>query len=192
MDGDPGGAIPAGAVGYSNVAFFLLTRLAQQQVPNSDLAGYLNGRLLAPLGITPDIAVGNTATGARLPGEVAGYDSAGAAPSMLDVSGRWAGAAYGATFLTEVAPGAGGLVTSAVTVARFIGSHAVWDLGDNDADTRILAARYGDFEGTGTIAQSRPSGVDLAIAFSYWVPDDAKDALLTLLGPIVDGLAPSL
>jgi hypothetical protein len=95
-------------------------------------------------------------------------------------------------FLTDVAPGAGGLVTSAVTVARFIGSHAVWDLGDNDAGTCILAARYGDFEGTGTIAQSRPSGVDLAIAFSYWVPDDAKDALLTLLGPIVDGLAPSL
>lgn len=192
MDRPPGGAIPEGAAGYSNVAFFLLTRLLQQQVPNSDLAGYLNRRLLAPLGITPNLAIANTATGARLPGEVAGYDSSGAAPSMLDVSGPWAPAAYGGTFLTEVASGAGGFVTSAVTVARFIGSHAVWDLGDNDAGTRSLATRYGDFEGTGTIAQSRPSGVDLALAFSYWVPDVAKDALLTVLGPIVDGLAPSL
>jgi hypothetical protein len=174
------------------VAFFLLTRLLQQQVPNSDLAGYLNGRLLAPLGITSDIDVGNTGTGARLPGEVAGYDSAGAAPSMLDLAGPWAGAAYGGTFLLEVAPGAGGFITSSATVARFIGTHAVWDLGDDDAGTRNLAARYGDFEGSATIAQSRASGVDLAIAFSYWVPDDAKDALLTVLGPIVDGLAPSL
>jgi CubicO group peptidase (beta-lactamase class C family) len=192
MDGDPGGAIPAGAGGYSNVAFFLLTRLLQQQVPNSDVAGYLNARLLAPLGITPDLAVGNTAAGARLPGEVAGYDSAGAGPSMLNLTGPWAAAAYGGTLLTEVAPGAGGFITSSVTVARFIGSHSVWDLGDDDAGTRNIATRYGDFEGTATIAQSRSSGVDLAIAFSYWVPDDAKDALLGVLGPIVDGLAPSL
>jgi hypothetical protein len=192
MDGDPGGAIPAGAVGYSNVAFFLLTRLLQQQVPEADLIGYLNSRLLSPLGITPDIAVGNTAAGARLPGEVAGYDSAGAGPSMLDLSGPWAGAAYGGTYLTEVAPGAGGFVTSSVTVARFIGSHSVWDLGNNDDGGRVALTRYGDFEGTGTIAQSRPSGLDYAIAFSYWVSDDAKNALLAVLDPIVDGLAASL
>lgn len=67
------------------------------------------------------------------------------------------------------------------TVARFIGSHAVWDIGP-----RVNGTRYGDFEGTGTIAQSRESGPDLAVAFNFWVPGSAKDLLLNRIGPLLD------
>ena len=67
------------------------------------------------------------------------------------------------------------------TVARFIGSHAAWDLGP-----RAAATRYGDFEGTATIAQSRDSGLDLAVAFNFWVPDVEKNRMLARIGPALD------
>ena len=119
--------------------------------------------------------------GLRLTGEVSGYDSVDAGPSMLDTSGVWAPGAYGGSFALEPCPGAGGFATSVTTVARFIGSHAAWDLGAHATGTR-----YGDFHGTGTIAQSRDSGLDVAIAFNWWVPDDAKTQLLGRIGPILD------
>jgi len=100
---------------------------------------------------------------------------------MLDTTGPWAPGAYGGSFVLEVALGAGGFATSVATVARFIGSHAVWDLGP-----RIINTPYGDFEGTGTIAQSRDSGLDLAVAFNFWVPDTAKGQLLARIGPVLD------
>lgn len=103
---------------------------------------------------------------------------------MLDTSGVWAPAAYGGSFVLEPCPGAGGFVASVTAVARFIGTHAAWDIGP-----RAPATRYGDFHGTATIAQSRASGLDVAIAFNYWVPDDAKNQLLDRIGPVLDGAA---
>ena len=100
---------------------------------------------------------------------------------MLDTSGVWAPGAYGGAFVLEVAPAAGGFATSVTTVARFIGSHAAWDLGP-----RAAATRYGDFEGTATIAQSRDSGLDLAVAFNFWVPDVEKNRMLARIGPALD------
>ena len=114
-------------------------------------------------------------------GEVAGYDSTNASLSMLDTSGVWAPGAYGGAFALEVAPAAGGFTTSVTTVARFIGFHAAWDLGP-----RNIATRYGDFEGTATIAQSRDNGLDLAVAFNFWVPDPVKNQLLARIGPALD------
>jgi hypothetical protein len=103
-----------------------------------------------------DLFVARTAVGQQLAGAVSHYDSVNAGPSMLDTSNVWAPGAYCGSFALEPAPAAGGFATSVTTVARFIGSHAVWDLGP-----RVEATRYGDAEGTATIAQSRASGLDL-------------------------------
>ena len=173
---DPGGMV---GDGYSNVAFFVLGAVIERAA-GQPIDAYIRQRLLAPLGVG-DLLVARTATGQRLPGEVSGYDSTNAGPSMLDPSGVWAPGAYGGTFVLEVSPAAGGFLTSVATVARFIGSHAVWDLGP-----RVALTRYGDFEGTGTIAQSRDSGLDLAVAFNFWVSDVEKTRFLDRLGPALD------
>lgn len=173
---DPGGMI---GDGYSNVAFFVLGAVIERAV-GQPIDAYIRQRLLAPLGIN-DLIVARTAVGQRLPGEVPGYDSPNAGPSILDTSGVWAPGAYGGSFALEVAPAAGGFATSVTTVSRFIGSHAVWDIG-----SRTMNTRYGDFEGTGTIAQSRASDLDLAVAFNFWVPDGAKTELLDRIGPVLD------
>ena len=166
--------------GYSNVAFFVLGAVIERAA-GQPIDAYIRQRLLAPLGVG-DLVVANTATGQRLPGEVSGYDSTNAGPSMLDTSGVWAPGAYGGAFALEVAPAAGGFATSVTTVARFIGHHPVWDLGSPDPNP----TRYGDFEGTATIAQSRDSGLDLAVAFNFWVPDDEKNRMLDRIGPVLD------
>lgn len=173
---DPGGMV---GDGYSNVAFFVLGAVIERAV-GQPIDAYIRQRLLAPLGVR-DLVVARTAAGQWIPGEVPGYDSTNAGPSMLDTSGVWAPGAYGGSFALEVAPAAGGFATSVTTVARFIGSHAVWDLGP-----RPTATRYGDFDGTATIAQSRDSGLDLAVAFNFWVPDAAKNQLLARIGPALD------
>ena len=88
--------------GYSNVAFFVLGAVIERAA-GQPIDAYIRQRLLAPLGVG-DLVVAHTATGQRLPGEVSGYDSTNAAPSMLDTSGVWAPGAYGGAFVLEVAP----------------------------------------------------------------------------------------
>jgi len=173
---DPGTQI---GDGYSNIAFFLLGA-AVERATGKSLRSYIRSRLLRTRR-AGDFVVARTGVGLRLPGEVSGYDSVDAGPSMLDTSGVWAPGAYGGSFVLEPCPAAGGFATSVTTVARFIGSHAAWDLG-----ARATGTRYGDFHGTATIAQSRDSGLDIAVAFNWWVPDDAKTQLLARIGPILD------
>jgi len=173
---DPGTRIGSG---YSNIAFFLLGA-AVERAAGKSLRSYIRSRLLRSHRAN-DFVVGRTGVGLRRPGEVPGYDSVDAGPSMLDTSGVWAQAAYGGSFALEPCPGAGGFATSVTTVARFIGKHAAWDLG-----ARAVGTRYGDFHGTATIAQSRDSGLDVAVAFNWWVSDEAKTQLLDRIGPILD------
>lgn len=167
--------------GYSNGAFHVLTALVKQ-FAGSNIEDYIRYRLLAPLGLT-DLFVASTRSGAPVPGEVSSYDAAGSSPSLLDLSDNALAAdAYGGAVLTELAPGTGGLATSVSTVARFIGSHAAWDLGGRQPN----ATRYGDFDGTGTGAHSRDDGIDLAFAFNFWVKDSEKDSLLAELNRVLD------
>lgn len=173
---DPGTQIGGG---YSNIAFFMLGA-AVERATGKSLRSYIRNRLLRSRRAS-DFVVARTGLGLRLPGEVSGYDSVDAGPSMLDTSGVWAPATYGGSFVLEPCPGAGGFATSATTVARFIGSHAAWDLGG-----RAKGTRYGDFHGTATIAQSRDSGLDIAVAFNWWVSDNAKTQLLARIGPVLD------
>jgi CubicO group peptidase (beta-lactamase class C family) len=155
--------------GYSNGAFHVLNALVQK-VTGLPIDEFIRRRLLISYGLS-DLFVASTRSESRLPGEVVGYDAPSSSPSQLDLSDiAWAADAYGGAVLTEVAPGTGGLATSVTTVARFIGAHAVWDLGG-----RTVSTRYGDFAGTGTGAHSRSDGLDLAFAFNFWVPDTDKD-----------------
>ena len=166
--------------GYSNIAFFLLGA-AVERASGTSLRSYIRDRLLR-VRRARNFFVARTGVGLRWSGEVPGYDSVDAGPSMLDTSGVWAPATYGGGFSLEPCPGAGGFATSVTAVARFIGTHAVWDIGGRTVNTR-----YGDFHGTGTIAQSRESGLDVSIAFNWWVPDEAKTQLLARIGPMLDG-----
>ena len=151
-----------------------------ERATGKSLRAYIRSRLLRSRR-AGDFVVARTGVGLRLPDEVSGYDSVDAGPSMLDTSGVWAPGAYGGSFALEPCPGAGGFATSVTTVARFIGNHAVWDLG-----ARVANTRYGDLHGAATIAHSRDSGLDIAVAFNWWVPDDAKTQLRDRIGPILD------
>ena len=75
--------------------------------------------------------------------------------------------AYGGTFALENGEGEGGLIMSNGTVARFLATHAVWDIGPRQPGF----ARYGKFSGTGAAAVSRPDGLDFAYVFNYQVDD---------------------
>jgi CubicO group peptidase (beta-lactamase class C family) len=167
LDHAPG----TGAQLYSNSAVITLTSVIERAAGQS-LVDYLTGTVLAPLGIT-DVFVAATRAGARRAGEVATYDCPTVGDSLLDLSpGAVEATAYGGQFVLEIGEGAGGLLTSTGSVARTIGSHAVWDTGP-----RMLATRHGDFDGTCAGASSREDGLDFAYAFNRRVPDDVHNAI---------------
>jgi len=79
--------------------------------------------------------------------------------------------AYGGQFILENSEGAGGLVSTAPTIARLSTSYAVWGRGHRGAG----ATRYGDFAGTWTCSHSLHNGMDFAFMFNRDVPEDARD-----------------
>src|SRR5204863_3518503 len=105
---------------YSTIAVYLLGA-AVERAARKSLDAYIRDRLLREFG-SSDFVVARTGLGVRQVGEVSGYDSVDAGPSMLDTSGVRAPATYGGSFVLEPCPGAGGFATSVATVARFIGS----------------------------------------------------------------------
>ena len=156
--------------GYSNSAFHVLGAVVEQ-ASGQPLADYVRRRLGAAIGVL-DLRAGATGPGLRLPGEVAGYQASGVGPSQLDLADdAVAPDAYGGALLLDSAPGSGGLVASAASVARFIGFHAVWDLGG-----RVGGARYGTFKGTTAIAASYGDW-DLSFLMNREVANDVKDAI---------------
>ncbi len=176
LDHPPG----TGAQLYSNSAIITLTSVIEQAAGQS-LVDYLTRTVLAPLGIT-DIFVAGTPVGARRPGEVPTYDSPVVGDSMLDLSpGAVEASTYGGQFVLEIGEGAGGLLTSTGTVARTIGSHAVWDTGP-----RMLATRHGAFDGTCAGASSRADGLDFAYAFNRRVSDPVHDNITQAIHAVLN------
>jgi CubicO group peptidase (beta-lactamase class C family) len=176
LDHAPG----TGAQLYSNSAVVVLTSVVERAAGRS-LTDYLSATVLSPLGIT-DIFVAGTAFGARLPGEVPTYDSPTVGDSLVDLSpGAVEAAAYGGQFVLEIGEGAGGLLTSTGSVARTIGSHAVWDTGP-----RVLATRHGAFDGTCTGASSRADGLDFAYAFNRRVSDAVHDSITQAIHAVLN------
>lgn len=114
--------------------------------------------------------------------EVATYDAAGVSPSHLDMNGNaTANDAHGGMFALEADVGAGGLIMSTATIARFLRTHAVWNIGP-----REVGGRYGRLAGSGAIAVSRDDAFDFAVAFNREIDYAAYDDLTAQLQKIID------
>jgi len=175
-----------GEGGYSNSAFHVLNRILEQTSGRSFIDD-LNRRVLGPEGFS-DVFVASTRPGVVAPGEVPGYDASFIGPSVYDTGAdAIAAVAYGGDVFTDNLPAAGGLLTSAATIARFIGTHAVWGEGG-----RTLSTRYGGFAGTAAMATSRGDGLDFAVLLNRDMPDADKDALMTKIHGLLDDVATSL
>jgi CubicO group peptidase (beta-lactamase class C family) len=166
---------------YSNSAFAVLTSIVEK-ASGRTFIDYLRNEVLPPFGIH-DVQVGATAANMRKPNEVSSYDDPGFSPSQTDMAvDAIAPNAYGGTFALENGEGEGGLIMSTGTVARFLATHAVWDIGPRQPGF----TRYGKFSGTGAAAVSRPDGLDFAYAFNYQVDDPEHDALVKQIHAILD------
>ena len=178
--GTPLVARPGTGDNYSNPAFTVLTAIVEK-ASGLSFIDYLRRALLAPLGIV-DVHVGATAASLRRADEVATYDAPGVSPSHLDMAeGATAPDAHGGTFALEQDVGDGGLIMSTATIARFLGTHAVWDIG-----SREVGGRYGRFAGTGALAVSRADGLDFAVAFNREIEYPDYDALVAQIHTILD------
>ena len=159
---------------YSNTAFDVLTAVIER-ASGMPYAQFLTQRVASVLGLR-DVAGARTAAGARLPGEVDGYDGNGTMmPSQLDPLSPAATEVdvYGGDFVLEPRAGSGGLLASPASVARFLDRHAVWNIGGREQGTR-----YGTFIGTSSGATSTDlaSGRwDFAWAMNREVPNPVKD-----------------
>ena len=128
------GAIPAGGL-YSNTAFYLLTSVVEQASGLPFLIA-LERDVLRPLGIR-DVSVATTSTGAPQANEVSTYDHADLRASQLNYApDALAPNAYGGDHVLETGAGAGGLLTSAPSIAKLIGRYPVWN-----ADAMHLTGR---------------------------------------------------
>ncbi|WP_020160065.1 serine hydrolase [Methylobacter marinus] len=169
--GEPLIARPGTGDNYSNSAFTVLTSVVEA-ASNLPYLDYLRRELLMPLNIH-DVDLGATRSGVRRPHEVATYDHPGVGPSQIDMTATAiAPNAYGAQVITENSEGVGGLVASTGSIARFIATHAVWDMGP-----RQLATRYGEMDGSGAGAVSRHDGLDFAYAFNRRVTTAEHDGI---------------
>jgi CubicO group peptidase (beta-lactamase class C family) len=179
--GEPLVVRPGTGDNYSNSAFTVLTSIVERASGAPSFIDYLRRQVLAPLGIN-DVWVGATAENMRRPKEVSSYDADGKSPSQIDMTvGVTANDAYGGTFALENGEGAGGLTMSTGTVARFLATHAVWDIGPRQTGTR-----YGDFAGTGAGAVSRDDGLGFAYAFNRWVDTPEHDVIAGQINAILD------
>lgn len=152
---------------YSNFGYLLLTSVIEAAA-GVGFVQLVRNELLAPLNLM-DLWSGATALSGRLPAEVF-YDHPAAGLSVLQPAATvWAPTAYGGAFALEGGEGTGGLVSTAATVAKFIGTHAVWGMGGRRPGSR----RYGTLDGTCTGAESRGDGIDFAYLFNrrVAVPD---------------------
>ena len=178
--GEPLVARPGAVDSYSNSAFTMLTSIVEK-ASGRNFIDYLRQNVLQPLHLD-DVRVGVTAANGRLPNEVSTYEDSGVSPSQVDMAAdATAPDAYGGQFALENGEGAGGLITSSGTVARFLATHAVWCIGP-----REFGARYGDLPGSGAAAVSRPDGIDFAYAFNRLVDDTHHDALVRQIHATID------
>jgi hypothetical protein len=169
---------------YSNAAFTVLTAIVEKASGISFIE-YLRRALLTPLGII-DVHVGATAAALRRADEVATYDAPGVSPSHLDMRAEaTAPDAHGGKFVLEQDVGAGGLIMSTATIAKFVATHAVWEIGAREVNGRVNG-RYGRFAGSGSAVQCRPDGIDFAFSFNRELDYPEYDALKDQLLRIID------
>ena len=168
---------------YSNSAFTVLTSIVEK-ASESSFIDFLNFELMGPLGIG-DVDVGATAENGRKPNEVSSYDDVGISPSQTDMSpDAVAPNAYGGTFMLENGEGAGGLIMSTGTIARFLGANAVYGVGPRPPVSN--GGRYGALAGSGAAAVNRLDGLDFAFAFNGSVEYAYYDLLAAQINAVID------
>lgn len=173
--GEPLVSSPGSSDQYSNVAFTVLCSVVERASGRSFI-DFLRSEILQPMGIG-DVHVAATAHNVQ-PGEVPGYDHPGIGLSLLQPTAQvWEPNAYGGGFILENGEGSGGLLTSAITIARFIATHPVWNQDAAHLTGRELATRYGTLDGATTGAKSRDDGLDFAYAFNRRVTDAEHDQI---------------
>jgi CubicO group peptidase (beta-lactamase class C family) len=159
---------------YSNFGYMLLG-LVVERASGLPYADYLRSTVLAPGGIE-DVCVSRVMGGPVWPHEVT-YDEPAVGLTPFDwTSSSLTPAVDGAEgLITELADSAGGLMTSARSLATFIHTNAVWGLGGRAAGY----ARSGSEAGCSSLAVSRSDGIDWAYIFNTrWSMDRVagKDA----------------
>ncbi|RYG09819.1 MAG: class A beta-lactamase-related serine hydrolase [Burkholderiales bacterium] len=160
---------------YSNIGYVLLGMVVDARA--GSYIGFLNSRVLRSIGVT-DVSVGNTRREDALPNEVR-YESAYMGPDATrsPYDPRPARLPYGGDgSRKEVMDSGGGLIMSANSLARFIGTNNVF-LGRLDATMlaqqkqRTNATRYGAMPGTAAAARcfqekNGSKRYDMAIIFN--------------------------
>lgn len=157
------GAIPSGyglADYYSNFGYLLLGLVVERRT-GQNFIDYVKNRVLTPLGLSSSVFLGTTLRSDKLSGEVS-YDAPAAGLSAWD---PWSTAevpsAYGTFLIAEMDSG-GGLVSSAPTLATFIGTNAAWGMGGRSPNSN----RTGEMPGTASRIESRPDDIDWAYIFN--------------------------
>lgn len=153
---------------YSNFGYALLG-LVIEAVTRMSYTGYVQ-QLVRPLGIS-DLRLGRTLRALRYPNEVWSYDSPDRGPSAcfprLKVEAPFPYGGYDA--LLEVLSSAGGLVTSAPSLAAFTHTYISWGFGYRpDPVPNIVISRNGALPGTRSIIVNSDDRVDYAFLMNTW------------------------
>jgi CubicO group peptidase (beta-lactamase class C family) len=176
---------PGGNYKYSNYGYLLLSAVIEH-VTGMGFFDYLSKAILQPEELT-QVLLSSTVAAQRAASQVIPEDG-GLGQSPLDLqSPLLVPAVYGGdSEIKEVAAGCAGLAASAVALAKFISSHAVWGIGGRAPG----AARSGSTPGTSTWAKSRADGVDYAIVVNTrdFPPQAPAPSLNDLFGTLVDQL----
>jgi CubicO group peptidase (beta-lactamase class C family) len=155
-----GNFTPSGTGAYSNFGYFLLGMVVEA-VSGKSFIDYLRSEVLAPIGLTEDVAVSQMVSPAS--NEV-GYDepNLGPTPFKPNTNSLVPAVNGGEGLITQVFDAPSGLMTSAQAMATFIHSNAVWGIGGRAANS----ARSGGEAGSSSLAVSRGDGVDWAYIFN--------------------------
>jgi CubicO group peptidase (beta-lactamase class C family) len=144
----------SGTGAYSNFGYFLLGMVVEA-VSGQSFLDYLRSTVLAPIGLSADVAVSQMSSPAS--NEV-GYDepNLGPTPFAPNTSALVPAVNGGDGLITQLFDAPSGLMTSAQAMATFIHSNAVWGIGGRAPNS----ARSGSEAGSSSLATSRGDGVD--------------------------------
>jgi CubicO group peptidase (beta-lactamase class C family) len=145
---------PSGTGAYSNFGYFLLGMVVEA-VSGQSFLDYLRTAVLAPIGLTAQVAVSQMVSPAS--NEV-GYDEPNLGPTPFAPNSNTLVSAVngGEGLITQLFDAPSGLMTSAQAMATFIHSHAAWGIGGRAPGS----GRSGSEAGSSSLAISRTDGVD--------------------------------
>lgn len=167
---DPGAGFQIPREHYSNLGYAVLTAVVEKAA-REDFVSFLHRE------VTSEVWQGRTLKSGALPGEVSYDDPHTGLTQLIPGGDQMLPMAYGGGFILENSAGAGGLVSTALAIARLGTRFAVWGRGGRSPGT----SRSGDFSGTWAWAQSL-ANIDIAFMFNRSVESrDEKEAFVRRL-----------